>query len=105
MESISALSGEMNARTSREMETMMDFMQTQISRAISCAISERIIPEIQNMVENFPLIQQSVEPCTSSNESGVGNLWKNANTKFSKKDSMSACDLRKHTDFTSYTAK
>ena len=46
MESINMLSDEMNARISQEMETMMDFMQTQISRAISCAISERIIPEI-----------------------------------------------------------
>ena len=47
------LSGEMNARMSPEMETMMDFMQTQISRAFSSAIRERIIPEIQNMVENL----------------------------------------------------
>ena len=28
---------------------------------------------------------------------------KNANTKFTKKDSRSACDLRKHTDFTPCT--
>ena len=55
IKSINILSGEMIARMSREMETMMDFMQTQISRAFSCAISERIIPEIQNMVENLPL--------------------------------------------------
>ena len=52
MESINVLLDEVNARMSREMETMMDFMQTQIRRAISCAISERTIPEIQNMVEN-----------------------------------------------------
>ena len=32
IESINMLSGEMNARMSREMETMMDFMQTQISK-------------------------------------------------------------------------
>ena len=44
----------MNARMSREMETVMDFMQTQISRTITCAISERIIPEIQKMVEICP---------------------------------------------------
>ena len=47
MESINMLSGEMNARMSREMETMMDLMHIQISRAISSAISERTIPEIQ----------------------------------------------------------
>ena len=74
------LSGEMNARMSREMETIMDVMRTQISRVISSAISERIIPDIQNMVENLPLNQHGVERCTSTNEDGIGNVWKNANT-------------------------
>ena len=97
------LSGEMNARMPREMEAMMDLMQSQISRAISSAISERIIPEIQNMVEHLPLSQHGVEPCTSTNEDGIGNVWKNANTKFTKKDSRSACHLRDHTDNIPYT--
>ena len=92
------LSGEMNARMSREMETMMDLMHSQISRAISSAISESIIPEIQNMVENLPLSQHVVEPCTSINEDGIKNVWKNANAKLTKKDSRSACDLRDHMD-------
>ena len=103
VESINMLSGEMNARMSREMEAMMDLMQSQISRAISSAIRERIIPEIQNMVENLPLSQHGVEPSTSTNEDGIGNVWKNANTKFTKKDSRSACDLRDHTDNVPYT--
>ena len=97
------LSGEMNARMSREMETMMDLMHSQISRAISSAISERIIPEIQNMVENLPLSQHGVEPCTSTN--GIRNAWKNANTKLTKKDSRSACDLRDHTDTVPYSVQ
>ena len=50
VESINMLSGEMNARMSREMETMMDFMQAKISRAINSAISERIIPQMQNII-------------------------------------------------------
>ena len=78
-------------------------MQTQISRAIDSAISERIIPETQNVVENLPLAQQGVEPCTSLNEDGIGNVWKNANTQITKKDSRSACDLKDHTDITSYS--
>ena len=102
VESINMLSGEMNARMSREMEAMMGLMQPQISRAISSARSERFIPEIQNMVENLPLSQHGVEPCTSANEDGIGNVWKNANTKFTKKDSRSACDLRDHMDNTTY---
>ena len=87
---------------SREMEAVLDLMQSQISRAISSAISERIIPEIQNMVENLPLSQHGVEPCTSINEDGIGNVWKNANTKFRKKDSRSACDLKDQVDNTPY---
>ena len=102
VESINMLSGEMNARMSREMETMMDLMHSQISEAISSAISERIIPEIQNMVENLPLSQHGVEPCTSTNEGGIRNVWKNANTKLTKKDSRYACDLRDHVDNVPY---
>ena len=97
------LSGEMNARMSREMETMMDIMLSQISSAISSAISERVIPEIQNMVENLPVGQYGVEPCTSTNEDGIRNVWKNTNTKLTKKDSRSACNLRDHTDSVPYT--
>ena len=55
IESINKLSGDMNARMSREMETTMNYMQTQSNKAINCALSERIIPEIKNMVENLPV--------------------------------------------------
>ena len=103
IESINTLSGEINARMSREMETMMDLMQTQITRAISSAISERIIPEIQNMVENLPLGQHGVEPGTSLNEDGVRSAWESTNTRLTKKDSRSACDLRVHSDVSPYT--
>ena len=102
VESINMLSGEMNARMSREMDAMMGLMQSQVSRAISSARRERFIPEIQNMVENLPLSQHGVEPCTSTNEDGIGKVWKNANTKIKKKDSRSACDLRDHLDNTPY---
>ena len=100
IESNTMLSGEMNARMPREMATMMAFMQTQISRAINSAISERIKPEIQNMMENSPLAQQGIEPRSSLNEDGIGNVWKNA--KLTKKVSRSACDFRDHTDTTPY---
>ena len=102
VESINMLFGEMNAKMSREMEAMMDLMQSQISRAISSAISERIIPEVQNMVENLPLRQHGVEPCSSTNEDGIVNVWKNANTRLTKKDSRSACDLRVQPDHVPY---
>ena len=73
-ESIKMLSGEMNARMSQEMESMMVFMQTQISRAINSATSERIIPETQSVMVNPPLFQHGIEPSSSLNEDGVGNV-------------------------------
>ena len=75
--------------------------KTQISRAINSAISERIIPEIQNMMGSSTLVQQGVEPNSSLNGDEIGNMWKN--TKLTKKDSRSACDLRDHTDTIPYT--
>ena len=104
IESINTLSGEINARMSREMEAMMDLMQSQITRAISSAISERVIPEIQNMVENLPLSQHGVEPGTTLNENGIRSAWENTNIRLTKKDSRSACDLREHSDVSPYTS-
>ena len=91
------------SRLVESINTLSGEMQSQISRAISSAISERIIPEIQNMVENLPLGRHGVEPCTSADEDGIRNVWKNANTKLTKKDSRSACDLRDHMDVSPYT--
>ena len=105
VQSIIMLSSEMNARMSRKMKTMMNFTQTQNNRAISSAIGERIITEIQNMVETLPLNHHGVEPCTTLDEDGIGNVWKTTNTKFTKKDSSSACNLKDHADTTPYNKK
>ena len=78
----------------------MDFMQTQISGGLNSAISERIIPEVQNMMESPPLARRSIEPRSSLNEDGIGNVRKNA--KLAKKDSRSSCVLGDHTDNTPY---
>ena len=93
----------MNARFSREMDSMMDLIQSKINRAISFAINARVIPEIQSIMGSLPLNRDGPEPCTSENEDGIGNAWKNKNTKFTKNVSKAACDLREGTDFTPYT--
>ena len=51
---------------------------------------------------NLPLNRNGHEPCTFLNENGIGNAWKNKNTKFTKKDSRSVCELREAPDFTPY---
>ena len=52
------------------------------------------------MMENSPLAQHGIEPRSSFNEDGIGNVWKK--TKLTKKDPRSACDLRDHTGTTPY---
>ena len=42
------LSGELNLRISREMDAMMNSVSVQIQRAINDAISNQILPQIQN---------------------------------------------------------
>ena len=47
---------EPNFRLSQEMDSMMSMMHNQINRAISTAIAEKVIPEIQNI---FSLLSSS----------------------------------------------
>ena len=52
-ESIKILSYEMSAKFSQDLDLLMDLMQSQINRAISSAIIDRVIPEIQNFIGEF----------------------------------------------------
>ena len=45
------LSDELNARFSREMDSLMDLMQSLINKAISSSINDRVVPEIQNIMK------------------------------------------------------
>ena len=80
--SINILSDEMNARFSRDMDSMMDTIQFQINTVISSAINDGVIPEIQSIMGNLPMNRNGPEPCTSLNEEGIGFTWKNKNTNF-----------------------
>ena len=75
--SINQLSDEMNARFSQKMGSMMDLSQSQINWAISFAVNDKVIPEIQSVIGNLPLNRNGSEPCSSLNEDGIGNAWKN----------------------------
>ena len=48
-QSFEALSNEFNLRLSQEMDSMMSMTHSQINRAITTAIAQRVIPEIQNI--------------------------------------------------------
>ena len=82
---------------------MMSMVHNQINRAISTAISERVIAEIQNIVSSMSSsgyrdIEASVSPDSQENRENTFGL----NTKLPKRDSRSACDLRDTTGYGSY---
>ena len=47
---INKLSSELNSRISRDMDEMMNSVSVQIQRAINDAISNQILPQIQNAI-------------------------------------------------------
>ena len=47
---INKLSSELNSRISREMDEMMNSVSSQIQRAISDAINNQVLPQIQNVI-------------------------------------------------------
>ena len=49
---ISKLSNELNSRLSREMDEMMTSVNEQIQRALSAAISNQVLPQIQNALKS-----------------------------------------------------
>ena len=48
------LSGELNSRISKEMDEMTNSVSVQIQRAISDAISNQVLPQIQNALKTGP---------------------------------------------------
>ena len=72
-QSFETFSNEVNLRLSQEMDSMMSMMHSQINRAISTAIAERVIPEIQNIVISMSSsgnrdIEASVSPNSQENK-------------------------------------
>ena len=52
-QSFEVFSNEFNLRLSQEMDSMMSMMHSQRNRAITTAIAERVIPEIQNIANSM----------------------------------------------------
>ena len=52
-QSFETFSNEFNLRLSQELDSMMVMVHNQINRAISTAISEKVLPEIQNIVSSM----------------------------------------------------
>ena len=75
---------------------MMSMMHSQINRAISNAITERVIPEIQSIVSSMSSSgSRDTEASASPNSQENRKCSSGFKSKFAKGDSRSACDLRK----------
>ena len=90
---------EINLRLSQETDSMMSMMQSQINRAISSAIAERVITEIQNMVRLLSSGNRDTESVLSSNDQENSDGTAGFKSKITKK----ASDLRDTEDLSPYT--
>ena len=88
-------SNEVNLRLSQEMDSMMSMMHSQINKAISTTIAERVIPESRNIVSSKSSSgNRDIEASTSPSSQEIKECSSGLKSKITKKDSRSACDLR-----------
>ena len=94
-QSFEAFSSEFNLRLSQEMDSMMSIMHNQINRAITTAIAERVIPEIQNIANSMSSTgHRDTEASLSPNSQENRENASGPKIKITKKDSRSVGDLR-----------
>ena len=103
-QSFETFSNEFNLRLSQKMDSMMSMMHSQINRAITTAIAERVIPEIQNIANSMSSTghrdtEASSSPSSQENRESASG----PETKIAKKDSRSVGDLRETTGQSSHT--
>ena len=102
--SFETFSNEFNLRLSQEMDAMMSMMHSQISRAVNNAMTERVIPKIQNIVSSMSSSgNRDTEASVSPNSQENRECSSGFKSKFAKKDSQSAFDLRDIAGHSHYT--
>ena len=102
-QSFETFSNEFNLRLSQEMDSMISMMHNQINRAITTAIAERVIPEIQNIANSMSSTghrdtEASSSPSSQENRENASG----PKTKIAKKDSRPVGDLRETPGQSSY---
>ena len=94
-QSFEIFSTEFSLRLSQEMDSTMSMMHSQINRAIKNVIAEKVIPEIQNIVSSMSSSgNRDTEASMSPNSQENRECSSGSKSKFAKRDSQSACDLR-----------
>ena len=91
-------------RLSQEMDSTMSLIHSQTNRAISTAITERVIPEIQNIVSSISSSgNRDNEASSSPNSQENAEMNNGFRNKITKKDSRSTGDIRTPRDSSPYT--
>ena len=93
-ESMQTFSNEINMRHSQELDAMMSMMHSQINRAISSAISERVIPKIKNIISSMSSGTRDTESGSLSYNQENNNGTNVSKTILTEKDCGSGLDLR-----------
>ena len=88
-------------RLSHEMDSLMSMMHSQIKRAISSVINDRVIPEIQNLIGSLSSGHRDTESGMSCNDQENNEQTTGLKTNIAKKDSV--FDLRDTGDLNPYT--
>ena len=102
-QSFETFSNEFNFGLSQEMDSMMLMMHSQINRAITAAVAERVIPEIQNISNSMSSTgHRDTEASLSPNSQENRESASGPKTKIAKKDSRSVGDLRDTTGHDSH---
>ena len=102
--SFETFSNEFNLRLSQEMDSMMSMMHNQINRAVTTAINERVIPEIQNIANSMSSMgHRDTEASSSPNSQENRESAPGPKIKIAKKDSRSVGDLRDTMSHGSYS--
>ena len=101
-QSFETFSNEFNLGLSQEMDSMMSMMHSQINRAITTAIAERVIPEIQNIANSMSSTGHKDTEASLSPNSQEIREGASVPKKIAKKDSRSVGDLRDTTGLGSH---
>ena len=102
-QSFETFSNEFNLRLSQETDSMMSMMHSQINRANTTAIAERVIPEIQNIANSTSSTgQRYIDASLSPNSQENRESASGPRTKIAKKDSRSVGNLRDTTGYDSH---
>ena len=97
-------SNEFNLRLSQVMDSMMSMMHNQINKAVTTAINERVIPEIQNIASFMSSAgHRDTEASSSPNSQDNRESVSGPKIKIAKKDSRSVGDLRETLGQSSHT--